>query len=300
MRKGQASKTAEYVCMGRALAHGVLVPERFQDPTASVLLPEQARREVEGERSLPAPQGLRQRMRQEYLKTQAMMMVARTVAIDDAIRAARSAQLVILGAGLDGRAWRMPELEKVSVFEVDHPDSQREKRDRAARLTPASCDIRFVPVDFEHDALDAALAAAGHDESRSTTWVWEGVVMYLSRADIEATLAVVQRRSAPGSQLLIVYHAPALILGVVSLFLRRIGEPLRSAFTPEQMRALLGRYGFEVSADRDLPSIGATLSAEIAGVARRVKHMRIVTAVTGSGRQDSPPRSPAGPAPPAW
>jgi O-methyltransferase involved in polyketide biosynthesis len=38
------------------------------------------------------------------------MMVARTVAIDGAIRTAVSSQVVILGAGLDGRAWRMPEL----------------------------------------------------------------------------------------------------------------------------------------------------------------------------------------------
>jgi methyltransferase (TIGR00027 family) len=229
-------------------------------------------------------------MRQEYLKTQAMTMAARTVAVDDAIRAARSDQLVILGAGLDGRAWRMPELEKVSVFEVDHPDSQREKRERASKLTPASCDIRFVPVDVERDALDAALAAAGHDETRTTTWIWEGVVMYLSQPDIEATLAVIHRRSAPRSQLVIVYHAPALILGVVGWFLRRVGEPLRSAFTPLQMRALLARYGFEVSADRDLPQIAAALSAEVARATRRVKHMRIVTAVTGSGPRDSPLR----------
>jgi len=268
----------------------VVVPERFQDPTASALLPEEARRELQRLRSGPAPERLRQRLRHQYLKTQAMVMAARTVAVDDAIRAAGSEQLVILGAGLDGRAWRMSELEKVSVFEVDHPDSQREKRERVGKLTPASCDIRFVPVDFERDALDAALAAAGHDETRSTTWIWEGVVMYLSQADIEATLAVVQQRSAPGSQLVIVYHAPALILSVVGLFLRRVGEPLRSAFTPTQMRALLARYGFEVSADRDLPRIAATLSAEMASATRRVKHMRTVTAVTGSGRRGLPPR----------
>jgi methyltransferase (TIGR00027 family) len=207
-----------------------------------------------------------------------MFMVARTVAIDDAIRAVRSEQLVILGAGLDGRAWRMPELSDVSVFEVDHPDSQREKRERAAQLQPMSCDIRFVPVDFEHDALDAALAAAGHDETRTTTWIWEGVVMYLRRSDIEATLAVVQRRSVAGSRLIIAYHVPALILKVVGLVLKRLGEPLRSAFRPEQMRALLASYGFRVTDDRDLSSVGAALSPEIGQASQRVKHMHLVTA----------------------
>src|SRR5688500_18707239 len=47
----------------------------------------------------------------------------RTAAIDDAIRESVQAgvgQLVVLGAGLDARAYRMPELREVRVFEVDH------------------------------------------------------------------------------------------------------------------------------------------------------------------------------------
>lgn len=278
MEKGRSSKTAELVCMGRAMAHGVLAPGRFADPTALVLLPDGAAREVRNEREGRAAQGLKARVRQQYLRTQAMMMAARTVAIDDAVRAAGSAQVVILGAGLDGRAWRMPELRDVSVFEVDHPDSQRDKRERVQKLDAVSLDIRFVPVDFEHDALGQALAHAGHDETRTTTWIWEGVVMYLTLRDIEATLAVIQRRSVPGSRLVIVYHVPALVLKVVGLLLKRLGEPLRSAFRPEQMRALLEKYGFRVSADQDLSSVGFSLSPEIGKAAGRVRHMHVVTA----------------------
>lgn len=279
MKEGRASQTAEYVCAGRALAHGITAPQRFSDPTALVLLSDESRRRVQSQRAGAAPHGLRERLRHEYQRIQSMMMVARTVAIDNAIRAVVSDQVVILGAGLDGRAWRMPELRDVSVFEVDHPDSQREKRARVAQLAPVSRDIRFVPVDFEHDALDAALKAAGHDETRTTTWIWEGVVMYLRPRDIEATLAVVQRRSAPGSRLIVAYHVPALILKVVGLFLKRLGEPLRSAFRPEQMRALLASYGFRVIEDRDLPSVGFTLSPEIGKATERVRHMHVVTAV---------------------
>ena len=180
------------------------------------------------------------------------MMVARTIAIDEAVRAAASPQVVILGAGLDGRAWRMPELRDVTVFEVDHPDSQREKQARAAALQRIAREVRFVPVDFARDRLDDALAAAGHDPARPTTWVWEGVVMYLERADIEATLAVIQRRSAPGSRL--VLHVRALgrcCCALIGLLVRRLGEPLRSLFTPEQMRALLARHGFAVARDEE-------------------------------------------------
>jgi hypothetical protein len=69
-----------------------------------------------------------------------------------------------------------------------------------------------------------------------------------------------------------------LILKVVGLLLKRVGEPLRSAFRPEQMQALLARYGFQVSSDQDLTSIGFALSPEIGKVAERVKHLRVVTA----------------------
>lgn len=280
MKKGRASKTAELVCAGRAIAHQTIAPGRFDDPTAMVLLPEEARREAESARNGVTPQTLKGRMRHEYLKTQAVMMAARTVAVDDAIRDAHAPQLVILGAGLDGRAWRLPELEAVSVFEVDHPDSQRDKRERVQLLAPKSQDIRFVPVDFERDELGPALASAGHDETRPTTWVWEGVVMYLSRSDIAATLAVVAQRSAPGSRLVVLYHSPAWVLKLVGFFLKRLGEPLRSAFQPSEMRDLLADYGFRVDTDRDLPSLGAELGPELSKIAQRVKHLRLAVCQT--------------------
>lgn len=80
--------------------------------------------------------------------------------------------------------------------------------------------------------------------------------------------------------MVIAYHVPALILKLVGVLLKRWGEPLRSAFRPGQMRALLAKYGFQVTDDRDLPSIGATLSPEIGKAAQRVKHMHVVTAAS--------------------
>ena len=278
MKPGRESQTAVLVAAARAAAHGRTAGVDFQDPTALALLPEEARQRVEDYRAGVAPKDQRGRIAHSFLDRRAKMMVARTIAIDEAVRAAASPQLVILGAGLDGRAWRMPELRDVTVFEVDHPDSQREKQARAAALQRIAREVRFVPVDFARDRLDDALAAAGHDPARPTTWVWEGVVMYLERADIEATLAVIQRRSAPVSQLVVMYLGRSLLLPVIAFIVRRLGEPLRSLFTPDQMRALLARYGFAVARDEGLPAIAARLSDDLARDTRIMKHMRVATA----------------------
>jgi methyltransferase (TIGR00027 family) len=278
MTPGRASQTAVLVCMGRAAAHGTTDVRRFWDPTAFELLPQAARERVQRYRTGPRPRGLREGFEHGALQQRANMMVARTVAIDDAIREAAAPQLVILGAGLDGRAWRMHELRDAVVFEVDHPASQRDKREGVARLAQVAREVRFAAVDFERDDLDAALAAAGHDPARRTTWVWEGVVMYLERADIERTLEAIARRSAPGSRLVVVYHSPALVLKLVAWIVRRLGEPLRSVFRPREMQELLAKHGFLVCRDEDLRTTAAALSPTVLRGTRFVRHMRTVTA----------------------
>src|SRR5262249_46565830 len=148
--------------------------EKFSDPTALALLPEDARLDVEHFLAGKKRKGIRGAVGHAFTRIQSQIMPARTIAVDEAVREARSPQLVILGAGLDGRAWRMRELAETTVFEVDHPDTQREKRSRIGTLAQAARDVRFVPVDFTRDSLDEALAAAGHDPARPTTWIWEG------------------------------------------------------------------------------------------------------------------------------
>lgn len=278
MRPGRESLTAVMVCMDRAIAHERAFSPRFSDPTALELLPPEARARFEKFRSNVIPATLRDRMERAFNERRARMMMSRTVAIDDAVREVASPQVVILGAGLDGRAWRMPELSEAVVFEVDHPDSQRQKRARLGALKQRAREVRFVPVDFTRDDLEVSLQAAGHDPSRPTTWLWEGVVMYLTPAEVESTLRVLEKRSAPASRLVIVYHAPARILWLVGLLVRRMGEPLKSSFTPEAMRALLQRFGFGIVRDEDMPSVGASISAELAKDMRGIKHLRIVTA----------------------
>jgi methyltransferase (TIGR00027 family) len=278
VKNGRSSQTAVMVCMARAAAHDRSGGTNFRDPTALSMLADVERQVVSRLRAGEAPRNLVERFRHAHLAREAPMMVARTLKIDDAIRDAPTPQVVILGAGLDGRAWRMSELKDSVVFEVDHPASQSDKRSRSERLKPTAREIRFVPVDFARDDLAGALTAAGHDPVRATTWIWEGVVMYLDRKDIDATLQAVQARSSVGSRMIIAYHQPALMLFVIALIVRFMGEPIRTVMTPKQMLGLLDRHAFKVCTDEDIAALGALLSNDVARATRMMKHLRIVVA----------------------
>jgi methyltransferase (TIGR00027 family) len=214
-------------------------------------------------------------------RAMADMIALRTAAIDTAVRDAITAgatQLVILGAGYDGRAWRMSELAGVKVFEVDHPATQGEKRTHVAELPPAKGKVSFVPIDFKHDSLDAVLEHAGHDRSSPTCWIWEGVVMYLTHDVVRATLAAIVSRSAPGSTLIVNYHTVHRRL-LMRLMFRLIGEPQISAWTPEDMAADLQSAGFIVREDSGMDEWNRRFAQGKAKVERGF-YMRIAIART--------------------
>lgn len=238
MRPGRPSTTASFVACARGAA-GV-------DPFARRLVP--------GVFALLARTG-----RHSWSPTAPLvaMMRVRTLAIDsavqDAVRGGVS-QLVILGAGLCARAWRMTELSDSVVFEIDHPATQSYKRERLEGVVPSARDVRFIPVDFERDDLRRALEDAGHDASAPTMWIWEGVTPYLTHEAIASTLAIVRTRSTEGSAIALTYYPPSdrrhhPMLYAASLAVRIIGEPLHGLMSVESMHALLARSGFSVEKD---------------------------------------------------
>jgi methyltransferase (TIGR00027 family) len=274
------SRTAHLVALGRAMAHAGLshIPG-FHDPTARLFLSEKGKRSL-GNAERAARDGKRS-TRLEMARVMADMIGLRTAAIDAAVREAIAGgvrQLVILGAGYDGRAWRMSELDGVRVFEVDHPATQGEKRAHLAELPPAKGDVSFVTMNFERESLGAVLERAGHDRSSPTCWIWEGVVMYLTRDAMRATLADIASRSAPGSTLIVNYHAierPFL----QRLIFRLIGEPQISVWTAEEMAADLRAAGLVVREDSGMLDWNKRFTRGEARVGRAF-YMRIAVART--------------------
>lgn len=279
MNADRASRTAHFVALGRAMADAGLsrVPG-FRDPTARHFLSEKGARSLE--KTVRTSHRGKRSVAVEMARVMADMMALRTTAIDAAVRDAfadGATQLVILGAGYDGRAWRMPELHGVRVFEVDHPATQGDKRARVAGLPPAEGNIQFVSVDFERESLDQVLERSGHDRSAPTCWIWEGVVMYLTREAMRATLAHVARRSTAGSTLIVNYHTQHR-RWLSRLMFRLIGEPQISAWTPEELAADLAAAGFAVREDTGMREWNARFANEEARV-ERGSYMRVVVAM---------------------
>ncbi|MFD8761682.1 class I SAM-dependent methyltransferase [Streptomyces mirabilis] len=269
-----ASRTAVLVCQGRAAADGRLAAGRFADAVAVRLLRPPERAPVDEVRAGTPSTGWKARATYEGVRACAEVVVPRTVAIDDAVRSHRTPQLVVLGAGLDSRAWRLPELADTDVWEVDHPASQQDKQERLAEAgTPpvVARSVRFTPVDFATDDLGSALEAAGHDASVPTTWLWEGVVPYLTHDEVRATVRAVADRSASGSALVLNYQGPSVKASAGRLIARVLNssvtasEPWRSLWKPQKMAVLLAEYGLRVVSDEDLLAIANRLESSMRG-----------------------------------
>jgi len=250
------SVTAMMVAFARGISGAA--QNRSRDPAAETLLPEPFRTALH--LAQRASRGRPQVERALSLATLDTLAHAslRTDAIDRAVEdavAAGARQLVIVGAGLDARAYRLACLRHVRVFEVDHPATQRLKLARARGLTPGAQTLTHVAVDFGRDSLAEALDRAGHDPATPTAFLWEGVTMYLPAEAIRTTLAVLDARSVPHSRLIVSYVEPTLatlpdaIAPAVHALFTAIGEPLLGTMSKDTMHRVLADHHFHVLAD---------------------------------------------------
>lgn len=163
-------------------------------------------------------------------------------------------QIVLLGAGFDTTSLRMAEAP-VTIFEVDAPATQKDKRQVTQRLLPASAiaETVWVLCDFEDSVLQRRLIDSGFDPARPSVVVWLGVSMYLTGHAIDTTLDDLAALCAPGSRLVVDYIDANVITArprwksarrVARLVARR-GEPYRSGFTAAELDALFAAHGFK-------------------------------------------------------
>jgi methyltransferase (TIGR00027 family) len=127
--------------------------------------------------------------------------------IDEKLVASRKdfEALVNLGAGFDTRAYRLPALAGLPVWEVDQNENIEAKKKRLRKAfgtIPAN--VTLVPADFDRDDLGSVLAMRGYSAEKPTFFEWEAVTQYLTEQGVRTTFDWLAK-SAPGSRLAFTY-----------------------------------------------------------------------------------------------
>jgi methyltransferase (TIGR00027 family) len=164
----------------------------FTDPLAEVLAGEPGRELLVRNGNAPA-------------------IAIRTRFFDELVAKVAPAQLVLVAAGMDTRAYRLGLPPDTVVYELDRPELLELKEslleDAGARPT---CDRRPVATDLAGDWLDDLLAA-GFDRDRPTLWSVEGLTYYLEATEVAVLLGRITGLSAPGSELLVDFLSESLL-----------------------------------------------------------------------------------------
>ncbi len=259
MRANRPSLTAQGAALHRAAHQIVDIPPVFADPLALRIIGPKAEEDVRAGRERHTKPTAR------FLRA---FVAARSRYTEDCFTqaAARGVnQYVVLGAGLDTFAYRT-DRAGLRIFEVDHPATQGWKRERLADARIAvPKGLAFAPVDFECERLDVELTRAGFDFGQPAFFAWLGVVPYLTRDAVTATLDLMARKLKPDSEVLFDYAEPPQTRGYLqhkgfaALAARaaKIGEPFRSFFVTDDLLRELRALGFSFVEDANAPALNA-------------------------------------------
>lgn len=161
-------------------------------------------------------------------------------------------QVVVIGGGFDTLTYRLHrELPRVRFVELDHPATSYSKRKSLERRAVLSKNLSLGAADLTQTPLPQALAAAGVQPDVATAVLAEGVLMYLSRATVEAFVAAIGGFFTGDVLLALTFMVPDAAgrarfhngSGVLSAWLSLVGEPFLSAYHPEELSELLARHG---------------------------------------------------------
>jgi methyltransferase (TIGR00027 family) len=260
MQAGRPSRTAWGAAMHRAVHQTLEGGAIFSDPFALQILDDEARAGMSAMGDDPAHRPMR------------LFIAARSRFSEEAMAACVGRgvrQVVILGAGLDTFSLRNPHAG-ISIYEIDYPATQAWKRERLAQagveLPPS---LTFAPIDFERQSLAEGLAAAGFRSEEPAYFQWLGVVPYLTREAIVATLDFIA--SIKGAEVVFDYgeplenFPPAMRANLTAIAERAasLGEAWLSMFNPPDMAALLQARRFAAFEDVTRAELAARYYGEL-------------------------------------
>jgi methyltransferase (TIGR00027 family) len=178
--------------------------------------------------------------------------------------AAGARQVVLVGASMDTRAYRLPLPPDATVFELDNASVLAFKDAVLARhrARPA-CRRVPIPVDLRAD-WSGELRAAGFQPGEPTVWVAEGLLMYFTTEDSDRLLAAVTEQSQGRAWLLTEY--PDRLVDEATMTVRATDEAERVS---AMMMANLVRRGPDIEPAAWVTREGWT--AEVTDVAAELR-----------------------------
>jgi len=163
-------------------------------------------------------------------------------------------QMVILGAGYDTRAYRIGTLKShVRIFEIDRPETLERKVEILKKIFGGIPDhVRFIPLDMADADCWQDLIQAGWSSEGKTLFLLEGLVMYLPWPAVDHLLAGIAGHAGAGSAVLFDFMPRSLADGtsddescrVICEWTAKIGEPILSGFSDDEIVPLLESFGF--------------------------------------------------------
>jgi methyltransferase (TIGR00027 family) len=161
--------------------------------------------------------------------------------------------VVILGAGLDTRAYLLTRQVRIPVFEVDLPVNIARKAKAVRRaLGEPPLSVRLVALDFERDDLLTSLAEHGYRTDYRAFFVCEGVTQYLTEDGVRRTLEGL-RAVAPGSRLVFTYVRRDFIDGTNRYGTRTLYRNVRErqqlwhfGLQPDDVAGFIAEYGWRL------------------------------------------------------
>lgn len=147
--------------------------------------------------------------------TLANLVTSRTVFFDNILKKSfeKSEQLVVMGAGFDTRCYGNLVKDTFNLYELDKKQTQELKKNFLHQANIDTSNVNFVNVDFSAENWYEKLCAAGYDKNKATTFLWEGVTLYLTEKDVRKTLSEIQQNAATGSTIVADFYSLDFVKG---------------------------------------------------------------------------------------
>jgi methyltransferase (TIGR00027 family) len=167
--------------------------------------------------------------------------------------------VVILGSGLDTRAYRIPQLSTLPVYEVDLPQTIAYKERKLQQLygfVPPH--VRLIPIDFDRQTLEDVLKSHGYSLDQKSFFIWEGVTQYISETAVRTVFEFISK-VRPGSRIVFTYIVKDFIDGIRTYGQERLYQQTRVkrqiwqfGLQPSQVATFIGEYSW-----KELEQVGA-------------------------------------------